>query len=197
MSTWNGGRGFSAFISRRKPGAPLELGAADPVVDVDVGRVDGPALARRVGRRVLDLPGDALLVVGEVLVGRLAGVDGGDHSYPFSFGLITETMGHIGTSCAGRTSLRFRYKPYDWFVFGRHYATLVRPTIAPPHHRGSVFWSPQGGAFASSIRLSDPGLHVTADRKCDRLWPLIELRRRANQQTALVIRENDLIPAVA
>jgi len=46
-------------------------------------RIHRPALARRVGGRVLDLAGDGLLRIGEVLVGALAGVDGGDHRDSF------------------------------------------------------------------------------------------------------------------
>ena len=57
-----------------------ELGAADAVVDVDVLVGDRPALRAAYGARVLDLPRDRLLLVGDaVLVGALAGVDGGDH----------------------------------------------------------------------------------------------------------------------
>jgi hypothetical protein len=63
-----------------EPGAAGELGPADPVVHVDVGVGDRPALARGVGAGALDLAGDGPGVLGAaVLRGRLAGVDGSDH----------------------------------------------------------------------------------------------------------------------
>src|SRR5207247_911494 len=58
-----------------------ELGAGDPVVDVDVLVGDGPALPRRVHARMLELTLDRVtLVAGAGLVGALARVDRGDHA---------------------------------------------------------------------------------------------------------------------
>ena len=76
-----------------------ELGAADAVVDVDVVVVDRPALRRGVGLGVLDLAGDGLLLVADaVLLGGLAGVDGGDHGI-----LRLTACGHLSPS----TSVHF------------------------------------------------------------------------------------------
>ena len=66
----------------QKPGQAraraAEDGAGDPVVAVDVLVGDGPALLRGVGAGVLDLAGDRLRLIGDaVLLGALAGVDGG------------------------------------------------------------------------------------------------------------------------
>src|SRR5437867_9939028 len=52
MSTWNGGRGERAFISRMKPG---RLTNSDAIVDEDVALIDDPALAGGVGSGLLDL----------------------------------------------------------------------------------------------------------------------------------------------
>jgi hypothetical protein len=55
-------------------------GAADPVVGVDVGVGDGPALASGVRAGVLDLAGDTLGLIGQAALFRaFAGVDRGDH----------------------------------------------------------------------------------------------------------------------
>ena len=56
-----------------------KLGAGDPVGGVDLGLGDGPALAHGIAARVRDLAGDRFLLVGEVLLGALAGVDRGNH----------------------------------------------------------------------------------------------------------------------
>ena len=80
-------RAFSRSISAAKlvhqpqeAGALHELRAADAVVDVNVLLGDGPAFPSGVRLRVLDLAGDGLLVVTDtVLLGRFAGVDGGNH----------------------------------------------------------------------------------------------------------------------
>jgi hypothetical protein len=64
--------------------SPLELGAADAVVDEDVRLRDGPALGNSERLRVLDLPRDALRVPMDVLAGGLAGVDGGVHDSSFT-----------------------------------------------------------------------------------------------------------------
>src|SRR3989442_14892110 len=61
----------------------LVQGSAEPVVRVDVRISDGPALLRSVGAPVLDLPNDALGVLGLVaFIGALPGVDRGDHRRP-------------------------------------------------------------------------------------------------------------------
>jgi hypothetical protein len=74
-----GGTGGQGREERRQARPVDELGAGDTIVNVDVRRIRRPALARRVGRGVLDLPRDALLGIGKILIGALAGVDGGDH----------------------------------------------------------------------------------------------------------------------
>jgi hypothetical protein len=68
-------------IEQRDEPRPLgELGAADPVVDVDMLVGDGEAVGERVGLRLVELARDALLVGGDVvLVGGLPRVDGSDH----------------------------------------------------------------------------------------------------------------------
>jgi hypothetical protein len=68
----------------QQPGEPRPAGAekraADPVVGVDERRIHRPALTLGIDPRVLDLAGDALRLVGEAdLLGRLPGVDRGDH----------------------------------------------------------------------------------------------------------------------
>ena len=68
----------------QKAGTVRKLGAGDPVVDVDVLVGDDPALARGVLARVLDLPRDRLLLVGDaVLLRALCG-----RRWRRSFGLI-------------------------------------------------------------------------------------------------------------
>jgi len=57
----------------------LELRSGDPVVGVHVGIGYAPTLALGVGSGALDLAGDRLVFVGDVLVGALAGVDRRDH----------------------------------------------------------------------------------------------------------------------
>jgi hypothetical protein len=78
-STWNGGRGRSAFRRLASPGAFVaEEGPAHAVVGEDL--LDAPAARLRVGAAALRLASDRLRVLRDaVLVGALARVDGGDH----------------------------------------------------------------------------------------------------------------------
>jgi hypothetical protein len=62
------GTRFQCRHESKESGPLLELGAGDPVIDVDVGRVDGPALPLCVRGRVLDLAGRGLRLVGDVLL---------------------------------------------------------------------------------------------------------------------------------
>jgi hypothetical protein len=78
-----------------------ELRAAHAVVSVDVALGDGPALPGRIFPGALELAGDALLLVGEILVGALAGVDRGDHFAPF----LLEAFTRLATSA--KTSSTF------------------------------------------------------------------------------------------
>ncbi len=76
MRTWTRLKGVH---QAEKSGPFHELGAGDPVVLVDVVQGNRPAPALGIGSRVGDLPGHRLLLVGEVLLGALAGIDCGDH----------------------------------------------------------------------------------------------------------------------
>jgi hypothetical protein len=74
------GRARAEGVHEGQEAGPLqELRAADPIVAVDVLVRDHPALVGSVGPRALDLARDRLLLIGDVLIGALAGVDGGDH----------------------------------------------------------------------------------------------------------------------
>jgi len=63
-------------------GSPIEFRPGDRVVDVDVLGRHLEAVRPGAGDGQLDLPRDGLLLVGDGLIGRLPGVDGGvgDHS---------------------------------------------------------------------------------------------------------------------
>src|SRR5215471_14256998 len=69
-----------------------ELGTRDPVVGADVLLGHRPALAHGVRGRTVNLARDGLLLVGDVLIGRLARVDGGDHRDSLSPGLDGQTL---------------------------------------------------------------------------------------------------------
>ncbi len=65
---------------RHVAGPLLKLRAADSVVHVHVGVSHRPALRSRVRAGPVHLPRDRFLLVGHVLIGALAGVDGCDHA---------------------------------------------------------------------------------------------------------------------
>ena len=79
MSTWNGGRGFSAFMSRRKPG---RLANSAPEIPSST-KMHAAGTVHPCARRrpcMGDLASNALrLVVDGVLIGGLAGVNRSDH----------------------------------------------------------------------------------------------------------------------
>jgi len=75
-----GRAGLEGGEEAHEAGPALELGAADPVIDVGVLAGEGPALPRGVRLRVLDLARDGLVLGAHIgLLGGLSGVDGGDH----------------------------------------------------------------------------------------------------------------------
>ena len=65
ISTRKGGRGFSAAISRTKPGRLANSAPETPSSTEEARLGYRPALAGGVGGRVVDLPSDALGLVGD------------------------------------------------------------------------------------------------------------------------------------
>jgi hypothetical protein len=70
---------FQRVHQAQEAGPVRKLGAADAVVNIHVLVGNDPALANGVRPRVLDLPRDAFLIVGNVLRGGLANINRGNH----------------------------------------------------------------------------------------------------------------------